>query len=74
MRDAIGLLMQDGFDRRTAKRKLRAFLWWKPGMMRRMFFEWAAILKPGFHPWQHDDRALIGLGDSPYSAAVMPAE
>lgn len=74
VRDAIGLMMQDGFDRRTAQRKLRAFLWWKPGMMRRMFFEWAAILKPDFHPWQHDDRALIGLHDSPYSDALMPAE
>lgn len=74
VRDAVGLLEQDGFDRRTAKRKLRAFLWWKPGMMRRMFIEWAAILMPGFHPWKHDDRALLGKTQSDYAAAVMPAE
>ena len=43
-------------------------------MMRRMFFEWATILTPGFHPWKHDDRALIGKTESPYSDAVMPAE
>lgn len=74
IRDAIGLLEQDGFTRREAKRKLYAFLWWKPGMMRRMFFQWAAILTPGFHPWKHDDRALIGKLESPYADAVMPAE
>ena len=74
IRDAIGLLEQDGYSRRKAKWKLYAFLWWKPGMMRRMFFEWAKILMPGFHPWKLDDRALIGKLDSPYADAVMPAE
>ncbi len=74
IRDAIGLLEQDGFSRRKAKWKLYAFLWWKPGMMRRMFFEWAKILMPGFHPWNLDDRALINLPDSPYADAALPAE
>ncbi len=74
IRDAIGLLEQDGFSRRKAKRELYKFLWWKPGMMRRMFFEWAAILTPGFHPWKQDDRALIAKYESPYADAVMPAE
>ncbi|MCH8162822.1 MAG: hypothetical protein IIA99_01835 [Proteobacteria bacterium] len=36
--------------------------------------EWAAILMPGFHPWKHDDRALLGKTQSDYAAAVMPAE
>ena len=74
IRDAIGLLEQDGFTHLQAKRKLYAFLWWKPGMMRRMFGEWASILMPGFHPWKHDDRNLIQKWESPYSDAVMPAE
>lgn len=74
IRDAIGLLEQDGFTRKQARRKLYAFLWWKPGMMRRMAFEWAAILAPGFHPWKLDDRALIAKYDSPYADALMPAE
>lgn len=73
VRDAIGLLEQDGYSRSKAKRELYKFLWWKPGMMRRMFFEWAAILTPGFHPWKHDDRALIGKYESPYADAIMPA-
>lgn len=74
IRDAIGLLEQDGFTRRQAKWKLYAFLWWKPGMMRRMFSEWAKILLPGFHPWKLDDRALINKAESAYADAVMPAE
>jgi len=74
IRDAIGLLEQDGFTPRQAKWKLYAFLWWKPGMMRRMFGAWAKILMPGFHPWKLDDRALINKPDSPYADAVMPAE
>ena len=28
-------------------------------MMRRMFPEWAKILLPGFHPWNHDNSALV---------------
>ena len=28
---------------------------------------------PGFHPWNHDDRALIKLHESDYADAVMPA-
>lgn len=74
VRDAIGLMEQDGIPRWKGRLKLAWFLWGNPGMMRRMFGEWAAILLPGFHPWQHDDRALIGKWDSPYADAVMPAE
>ncbi|WP_209347256.1 metal-dependent hydrolase [Pontixanthobacter sp. CEM42] len=74
IRDAIGLLEQDGFSRRKAKWKLYAFLWWKPGMMRRMFWEWSKILMPGYHPWNLDDRALINKPDSPYADAALPAE
>jgi predicted metal-dependent hydrolase len=74
IRDAIGLMMQDGIGRRRAKWLLYRHLWLSPGMMRRMFFDWARILLPGFHPWDHDNRRLIAKYDSPYEAAVMPAE
>lgn len=72
-RDAIGLMVQDGIPRWKARLKLGWFLWGTPGMMRRMFFEWASILTPGFHPWNHDDRTLITKPDSPYADAVLPA-
>lgn len=74
IRDAIGLLEQDGFTRRQAKWTLYKFLWVSPGMMSRMFFKWVGILLPGFHPWKHDNRALIGKRESDYAAAILPAE
>jgi len=72
LRDALGLLAQDGYTGWRAKWGLYRHLWLSPGMMRRMFFEWAAILKPGFHPWHQDNRALIRRYESDYAAAVMP--
>lgn len=70
VRDALGLMEQDGIPRWKARFKLGWYLWGNPGMMRRMLLPWAAILKPGFHPWDHDDRALMGLETSPYSDAI----
>lgn len=36
-----------------------AFLWWKPGPLRRMIPEYLDYYRPSFHPWQHDNRSLI---------------
>lgn len=74
IRDALGLLAQDGITGWRGKWKLYSFLWLRPGMMRRMFFEWATILLPNFHPWNHDDRPLIAKTDGPYADALLPAE
>ncbi|MEM9501817.1 MAG: metal-dependent hydrolase [Pseudomonadota bacterium] len=74
VRDAIGLLEKDGMPRWKARVKLSWYLWGKPGIMRRMLDEWAAILKPGFHPWKNDDRVLIQKWQSPYANAVMSIE
>ena len=32
------------------------------------------FFKPGFHPWDIDDRDLIGLAESEYEAAIMDGE
>lgn len=37
-----------------------AFLWWKPGPLRKMLPDYLDYYRPGFHPWMHDNRALIG--------------
>lgn len=31
-----------------------------PGMLRRVFRPYLSFYRPGFHPWNHDDRKLIG--------------
>ncbi len=69
MRD---LLRQDGITGFRAFARINRYLWGKPGQLRRALKPWLAYFMPGFHPWNHDDRALIRLTDSDYEAAVMP--
>jgi len=74
IRDTLDLLEQDGFNRGKARRQLHWYLWGKPGILRRVLPAWLGYFRPGFHPWNVDDRALITRYESDYSAAVMPAE
>lgn len=68
------LLKQDGLTgwRVTAR------IWWyllgTPGVLRRSFIPWLSYFMPGFHPWNHDDRALIKKHESDYADAVMPKD
>lgn len=65
------LLRQDGLS----GWKVTARIWWyllgKPGVLRKLIPEWLSYFKPGFHPWQHDDRALIGSYDSAFEDARL---
>jgi predicted metal-dependent hydrolase len=70
-RDASELLAQDGITGWRAKSGLVWYLVGKPGILRRVFPAWCAYFLPGFHPWNRDDRALIGKYDSEYSDAVL---
>ncbi len=67
----IALLRQDGITGWRAHRALAWYLFGSPGVLRRIFPSWLAYFLPGFHPWNHDDRALIGKYDSDYAAANM---
>ena len=72
-RDAGALLAQDGITGWRAKARLIWYLVGRPGILRRVFPAWCAYFLPGFHPWNQDDRALIGKYDSEYADAAMPA-
>lgn len=53
------LLRQDGI---TGPRAWLAGFWLgfvRPGMIRQILSGWVHFFRPGFHPWQHDDRHLI---------------
>ena len=67
------LLRQDGL---TGWR-ITARIWWyligNPGVLRKSFLPWLSYFMPGFHPWNHDDRALIKKYESDYADAIMPA-
>ncbi len=69
--DTLALLAQDGITGARVKWQLAAYLLWKPGIIRRIFPAWLSYFLPGFHPWNHDDRALIGKYDSEFKDAVL---
>jgi len=58
-RGTLDLLRQDGITGPRAWARFFWFAWVRPGMMRKILGAWASFFKPGFHPWKHDDRALI---------------
>jgi len=57
--DTVRLLGQDGIPRGKARRQVLAYLFWKPGVLRRIFPDWLRYFRPGFHPWDKNDRDLI---------------
>jgi len=73
--DTLELLAQDGLTGWKVKGKLAWYLVGTPGVLRKIFPAWVAYFLPGFHPWKHDDRALIAKAESEFPDAVMvPAE
>jgi predicted metal-dependent hydrolase len=67
----LDLLAQDGLSGAKVKWRLFAYAFGRPGMARKVMGTWASFFLPGFHPWNHDDRALIGLVDSEFEAARL---
>lgn len=55
--------------------------WWrvakyllvKPGMMRRIFWDYLRFFGPGFHPWHRDDRKLIAAIERQLTLTPPPA-
>lgn len=66
----VELLRQDGIAGRGVRARVWWYLLWKPGLLRKIAPAWAAYFMPGFHPWNHDDRALIGKAESVYAMAA----
>jgi len=44
--------------------RVALYLLVKPGMMRRIFWDYLRFFGPGFHPWHRDDRTLIAAIES----------
>ena len=72
-RGMLDLLRQDGLEGPKVWAKLFAYAFLRPGMVRKIAGAWVAFFMPGFHPWNHDDRALIALAESDYEDALLPA-
>ena len=56
---SLELLRQDGITGPRAWARLFWFNFVRPGMMRKIAGAWLSFFMPRFHPWNHDDRALI---------------
>ena len=57
-RNTANLLAQDGKNDLATWRRLFVYLYDYPGAMRLLARGMVGYFRPGFHPWQHDDRAL----------------
>ena len=71
IRGIIDLLRQDGISGFRAWTGLAHYALVGPAPFRRTLRPWLQFFKPGFHPWDIDDRDLIRLAESEYEAAIM---
>ena len=68
--DALDLLRQDGITGWRAKWGLVRYLVGRPGILRKIFPAWLSWFRPSFHPWDHDDSALIAGWESQQAVAA----
>ena len=57
---SLELMRQDGVTGPKAWWLLMTYLWVRPGMFRKIAGAWLKYFLPGFHPWNEDDRHLLG--------------
>jgi hypothetical protein len=72
-RGVLELLRQDGITGAKAWRRMIWFAFIRPGMMRKILGAWLSFFLPRFHPWNHDDRALIARAEQALHAEPAPA-
>lgn len=70
----LDLLRQDGISGPRAWMGLVHYALVSPAPLRRTIGPWLQFFKPGFHPWDIDDRRLIRLAESEYEAAIMDSD
>jgi uncharacterized protein len=57
---SLELMRQDGVTGVRAWWLLLSYLWVRPGVFRKIAGAWLSYFLPGFHPWNVDDRHLLG--------------
>ncbi|WP_129781629.1 metal-dependent hydrolase [Peristeroidobacter soli] len=50
---------QDGINTPRTWWRVFTYLVFKPGVVRKVFLPYLSFFRPGFHPWDHNDRALV---------------
>jgi hypothetical protein len=59
MRNMRVFFEQDGINTTRTWLRTLNYLWIYPGILRRIIPAWLAFFRPGFHPWDIDDRSLV---------------
>lgn len=67
------LLQAEGFSEEAARKAVRGYLWGRPGLFRRGWRTYFAWYRPGFHPWDIDNRQELVGWKVEYDAAVAKA-
>lgn len=71
---AARLLQSDGYSYRDALKAVNAYVWKTPGLFSRNAKTYFAWYRPGFHPWDDDNRALVAEWKAEFDAdAAAPA-
>jgi hypothetical protein len=70
---ALMLLKADGITGWSARWRLYSFLWGRPGPLRRIAGAYADWYRPGFHPWDHDNRDLLSRFAPQFAQAYGPS-
>ena len=58
------LFRQDGINTGKSWRRLFGFLFFEPGLLRKVMKSYFSYYRPGFHPWEEDDRALLAKAEA----------
>ena len=58
------LFRQDGINTGKSWRRLFSFLFFEPGLMRKVMKSYFSYYRPGFHPWEEDDRGLLAKAEA----------
>jgi predicted metal-dependent hydrolase len=72
-RYAARLLEADGYEPKAALKAVNRYLWSEPGLFQRGWKIYLAWFRPGFHPWDQDNRALVAEWKAEFDAAAAPA-
>lgn len=72
-RYAARLLEADGYSPKAALKAVKHFVWKKPGLFSRGWKTYFAWYRPGFHPWDQDNRPELAAWKAEFDAAALPA-
>lgn len=69
MANMTTMFRADGIDNASTWLRVAGFLFGRPGIFRQVFIAYLSFYRPGFHPWEVDDRSLIAAPEAAFAAA-----